>query len=162
MSDLPLLVERILGTPARLASLCAHVPVERLALHRQGSWCAMEHIGHLMHLDEHMLERMEDFAARRPTLCAIDLKAREGRLAGQCVRALGDVLEELRLGRHELVARISALDPGALRHRALHPCKGRPMTVSDQVFFIAEHDDHHLAVLRSLLQGRNALPAGAI
>jgi hypothetical protein len=151
--ELPVLLERVLGTAARLTDLTAHEPLERLSLRRQGSWSVMEHIGHMIFLQDRMDERVDDYAAQRSCLCRIELSDQEKILEGYTSRALGDVLEEFRLKRVYFVERIQGLDPGALRHRAQHPCRAERMTVADMVLYLAEHDDHHLVLMRKLLQG---------
>ncbi len=158
LEELPVLVERALGTPARLVHLTFHEPQERLSLRRSGSWSVKEHIGHLLYLDECMDGRVEDFMSRRPTLCSIELGDQERILALQHKRDLGDLLEEFRLRRNYLMHRVSNMDPGALRHRAQHPCRRIAMSVVDMVMYLAEHDDHHLAQMRSILQVHRALP----
>lgn len=157
MDDLAALLERVLGTAARLTDLTAHEPVERLGLRSQGSWSALEHIGHLIHLQDRMDERVDDYAAQRTCLCRIDLSDQEQILSGYTSRALGDVLEEFRLKRVYFVERIQRLDPGALRHQALHPCRPERMSVSDMVLYLAEHDDHHLVRMRKLLQANGSV-----
>ena len=159
IDELPVLLERMLGTAARLMDLAAHEPIERLSLRRQGSWSVLEHIGHLIHLQDRMDERVDDYAAQRTCLCRIDLSDQERILSGFTSRALGDVLEEFRLKRVYFVERIQGLDPGAMRHQALHPCRPDRMSVSDMVLYLAEHDDHHMVLMRKLLQG-NAILSG--
>jgi uncharacterized damage-inducible protein DinB len=50
------------------------------------------------------------------------------------------------------VERAEALGPADLGHAALHPRLGQPMTVVDHLFFVAEHDDHHLAAIGELIR----------
>ncbi len=152
LDDLPVLMERLMGTPERLSALTMHAPREMLSLCVQGSWSALEHIGHLVHLQDRFDERVDDFAARRPCLCRIDLSGQETILAGYTGRALGDVLEEFRLKRAYFVERLAALDSGALRHLAEHPCRGIRMSVVDMATYLAEHDDHHLLLVRAMLR----------
>jgi hypothetical protein len=151
LGEFPVLLERLLGTPARLAHLAAHEPRERLIMRRSGSWSVMEHIGHLLMLDERMEARVEDFMARRSELCTIDLGDQTRLLNGHRSRDLGDLLEEFRLQRVRLVARMEGMDPGALRHSAQHPCRQMKMRPVDMATYLAEHDDHHLASMRGIL-----------
>lgn len=151
LEELPLLLERMRGTPARLASLIRHHPLERLLLRRQGNWSAMEHIAHLLLLDQRLQERVDDFVNRRPKLCAIDLGDQAEVLARHRHRAPGDLLEEFRLSRTLLVARFWDMEEASLRHQAQHPCRGIRMSPADMALYVAEHDDHHLVRIRGLL-----------
>lgn len=157
--ELPALLERLLGTPARLMALTMHEAPEKLSMRMQGRWSVLEHIGHLVHLQDRFDERVEDFAARRPCLCHIDLEGQDRLLPGYTGRALGDVLEEFRLKRSYFVERLTELDPGALDHRAEHPCSRMMMSVVDMATWLAEHDDHHLLSIRAMLQagGRRSI-----
>ena len=60
-------------------------------------------------------------------------------------------LREFRTRRAELVSRVESLGDEQLAITALHPRLDQPMTVVDLAFFVAEHDDHHLAALTELL-----------
>lgn len=156
--ELPVLVERALGTPARAAFLTLHEPAERLSLRISGSWSVKEHIAHLLYLDECMDGRVEDFMARRIILSPIDLADQDRVLSVQRDRPMGDMLEEFRLRRSYLMERVVAMDPGAMRHRAQHPCRDMAMSAVDMVMYLAEHDDHHLAQMRGILQMHRGMP----
>jgi hypothetical protein len=60
------------------------------------------------------------------------------------------VLVAFRALRKELVGRVESLTTEEMGVTALHPRLGLPMTVSDHCFFMAEHDDHHLAAISEL------------
>ena len=51
-----------------------------------------------------------------------------------------------------VVGRLEARSPQLLERTALHPRLEKPMTVVDLFFFVAEHDDHHLAQISELLR----------
>ena len=150
---LPTLLERLQGTPVRLLNLLRDQPHERLVQRGTSEWSVLEHIGHLLYLDQRMEERLDDFLAKRPHLRAIELDETGDRFAGHRDRALGDLLEEFRLTRHFLLRRLRSLDPIALAHRAVHPCRGIAMDATDMAVYIAEHDDDHLVTMR-LLTGK--------
>ncbi len=151
LDELPVLLERLNGTAARLVALTAHVPRERLRLRPYGSWSVAEHIGHLIYLQDRLEERVDDFAARRQELCWIDMAEQVTALERHRSQDLGDLIEEFRLKRTYFVKRVNEFDPGALRHRAINRCRGISMTAVDMVLYVAEHDDHHLAAMRRIL-----------
>ena len=152
--ELPILVERLRGTPSRVLELFRGRPVERLTMHLHGRWCALEHVAHLIELQDHFERRLDDLCALRPEVGVIDLTGQEVRLRAQCRRSPGDVLEEFRLKRMAFVERVQELEAPVHRHVARHPCEGRPYRTVDMLHWIAEHDDHHLASIRSLLGER--------
>jgi hypothetical protein len=51
------------------------------------------------------------------------------------------------------------LPDAQLHATSLHPRLQQPMTVTDHAFFVAEHDDHHLARISELLRREPAANA---
>lgn len=49
-----------------------------------------------------------------------------------------------------------AVDPALFARAILHPRLKKPMRLVDHLYFVAEHDDHHLAFIWELL--RDATP----
>lgn len=158
LDELPVLLERVQGTTARLSNLLARQPLEKLLRGVDGKWSAMEHLGHLLTLQDRFASRVDDFEQRRPKLCDIDLRDQDPFIQGQRSRSPGDVLEEFRLKRIEFAKRLEHLHHRSLLHAAYHPCQDRTMRPMDMLLWIAEHDDHHLASVRALLDGPMTLP----
>jgi uncharacterized damage-inducible protein DinB len=152
----PDLVERLRGTPARLAERTSGVPLPALRARVGESWSIQEHAGHLADLEPLWLGRLDDLEARVETLRPADLKNRATWDADHNARALGDVLGEFRSLRERLVSRLESLGEADLRVAAAHPRLGQPMTVVDLCFFVAEHDDHHLAAITALRRARGS------
>ena len=149
---LPNVVERLRGTPARAESLLRGVP-DALLTRRDGErWSMQEHVGHLLDLGWLDLARLEDFRAGREALTAADLQNRRTHEADHNARPFGDLLAEFRSERHELVRRLEEFDEATAARRALHPRLNKPMGVVDWLYFVAEHDDHHLASVRALMR----------
>ena len=53
--------------------------------------------------------------------------------------------------RANFVARLDALTDKQVEVSALHPRLRQPMRTLDLAYFVAEHDDHHLARVTELL-----------
>lgn len=151
-SELPVLLERVQGTSARLSELLARQPLETVHLSVQGKWSVIEHVGHLITLQDRFEGRVEDFEYQRPSLCDINLSDQEPIIRGHRLRSVGDVLEEFRLKRQAFAKRVEGLHKAAMEHVAYHPCQGTRMRPVDMLHWIAEHDDHHLASMRALVR----------
>ena len=54
--------------------------------------------------------------------------------------------------RADLVAQLEQADEADWLRAALHPRLQAPMRLLDLAFFVAEHDDHHLATISELLR----------
>jgi hypothetical protein len=105
MDELPLLVERALGTPARIMLLAQGLPLERISMRIHGRWSVKDHMAHLILLDERLEVRADDIEARRRTLSAVEMSDQERFLTTNRDRTFGDMVEEFRLRRNYLVER---------------------------------------------------------
>ncbi len=152
----PYVVERVRGTPARLEELIASFDPSILTTRLGEEWSIQEHAGHLLDLDELHVGRLDDFDEGRATLRAADLTNRKTYEANHNARPIADILREFRAARHEFVARVENSDETDVVKTAMHPRLVVPMRLVDLVYFVAEHDDHHLAsmvvIARSLKQ----------
>lgn len=150
VEDLPFLLERMAGTPARVAALFRELSMESMTLRVHDDLSVLDRVAQMLYLDIRFQDRVDDLLARRPRLCEIAF-ADEGTLrAAQRDRDIGDMLEEFRLRRSSLVHRFNALDTSTISFKAMHPCQKRPMGVVDMALWIAEHDDHILAESRQM------------
>ena len=147
----PGIVERLRGTPARIADLVENVPHNMLIRRIRDKWSVNEHIGHLIDLDELDHTRLDEFLARAATLSAADMTNRRTHEAGYNDVAAATILEFLRARRTDLVKRLEELSEEQLTRTALHPRLQVPLRVVDWAYFVAEHDDHHLARIRELI-----------
>lgn len=146
----PNVVERLRGTPARVEEAVRDVSAERLVRRVDGAWSIQEHVGHLLDLEPLWSGRLDDFDAGADRLRPADLENRKTHEAAHNDAALGELLAAFRAARAAMVARLDAMDDDAIVRSALHPRLDQPMRVLDSAFFVAEHDDHHLAWIARL------------
>lgn len=145
-------VERLRGTPARLEDRLGALPAELLTRRDDERWSAQEHAGHLLDLGWLDHARLADYAGRREVLTAADVGNRKTHEARHNENSIGNILAAFRADRGELVRRLDELDEEFVSRSALHPRLQKPMRVIDWLFFVAEHDDHHLARITELLR----------
>ncbi len=147
----PNLLARLRGTPARLEEAMRGHSREVLIKKPQGKWSAQEHAGHLLDLEPLWLARVSDYLAGSAQLTVADLQNRKTDEANHNAQPLGTILAGFRSARAELVKRVNKLDV-SLRTRAIpHPRLKTPMRLVDHLYFVAEHDDHHLARIWELI-----------
>jgi uncharacterized damage-inducible protein DinB len=60
------------------------------------------------------------------------------------------VLHDFREVRTAFVQQLDHVDDDLIERTALHPRLKQPMRLLDLLFFVAEHDDHHLAQITQL------------
>ena len=80
-----------------------------------------------------------------------DLQNRRTHEARHNEKPIDVVLAVFREARMRMVQRLESLPDSALTTTALHPRLAQPMTIVDLSFFVAEHDDHHLARITQLI-----------
>ena len=148
---LPNLLARLRGTPARLEETLRGRTHEILTAKPQGKWSAQEHAGHLLDLETLWLARLEDYVADRARLTPADLTNRKTDEANHNARPLEQLLAEFRAARSTLLKRVDELDPPLFTRTLPHPRLNTPMRLLDHLYFVAEHDDHHLARIWELV-----------
>ena len=149
---LPVVAERLRGTPARLADRLAGVPHGVLVRRAGDSWSIQENAGHLLDLEPLWLRRVGDLAAGRPELAEADLTNRRTHEANHNAAPLGGLLTAFRAARGALVRAFETFPDEGMSFTALHPRLKAPMSVTDLAYFVAEHDDYHLARISELLR----------
>lgn len=153
----PNLCVRLRGTPARLEEMLRGVAHRTLIAKPQGKWSAQEHAGHLLDLESLWIARVEDFLKGGDTLTVADLTNRKTDEANHNARPLAEILAEFRVARRRLVDRVGELEPAVFAQSMLHPRLKQPMRLVDHLYFVAEHDDHHLATIWEMISRQ--LPA---
>jgi uncharacterized damage-inducible protein DinB len=147
----PNVLARLRGTPARVEEMLRGRLREILVSKPQEKWSAQEHAGHMVDLEWLWLARVEDYVSASVQLTVTDLQNRKTDQANHNARAPGEILAEFRGARLKLLTRAEELD-GALFTRAIpHPRLKTPMRLVDHLYFVAEHDDHHLARIWELV-----------
>jgi len=149
-TSLPEIVERLRGTPARLVERAGGLERSLLTTRIDGSWSIQEQVGHLMDLESLWAGRVEDLMEGRPQLRPADLENRATWDASHNDVPVGELLAGFDRERAGFMARVESLTHDDLARTALHPRLLQPMTVVDLCFFVAEHDDHHLARITSI------------
>ncbi|MGA9355543.1 MAG: DinB family protein [Terriglobales bacterium] len=165
----PDLCVRLRGTPARLEEMVRGCAAERMvrempraivpktasatAAAADGKWSAQEHVGHLLDLEPLWAARVEDFVGGGDKLSVADLSNRGTFEARYNERALPEVLAAFRRARLAMVDRLEEVETEFFGRTLTHPRLKTPMRLVDHLFFVAEHDDHHLAIIWEMVRG---------
>lgn len=146
----PCFVERLRGTPARLEEIVNQLSPAILTERIDGGWSIQEHAGHLWDLEALWEQRLNDFRSGAAVLTAADMTNRRTFEANHNAGSLKDILKEFRKTRHNLVNQLEPLTEQEAGRSSLHPRLNTPMRVVDWCYFVAEHDDHHIARIVAL------------
>jgi len=150
---LPNVCMRLRGTPARLEEITRDCAGEILVTKPGKSWSAQEHAGHLLDLEPLWTARVKDFTIGGAVLTKADLSNQKTHQANHNASSIEKILGSFRKERFELMRQLDSIDSPVLSRTMLHPRLKKPMRLVDHLFFVAEHDDHHLARIWELTRG---------
>lgn len=147
---LPGIVGRLRSAPDRLEHVLDRLTPERLIIKPGGAWSVQENAGHLLDLEPLWYGRLEDLLSGNDGLRPAELTNHKTHAAGHNDQPTLALTAAFRRERDKLVERLASLSTADLKATALHPRLRQPMSVTDLFFFVAEHDDHHLARIAEL------------
>ena len=150
VGEFPAIVERLRGTPARVEEKAARIHPRVRLMKRGDDWSIQEHLGHLVDLEALWARRTEELIGGSGEMSAADMTNQATRERNHNARALAAICAEFRVARGNWVARLDACREADAARTSLHPRLKRPMRLVDLCFFVAEHDDHHLAIVTRL------------
>ena len=149
----PNLCVRLRGAPARLEEMLRGVSHKVMVAKPDDKWSAQEHAGHLLDLEPLWLARVSDFVEAGVTLTVADLRNRRTDEANHNKQELKKILAGFRTARVRWVDRVEKFQPALFARTSLHPRLKQPMRLVDHLYFVAEHDDHHLARIWEMING---------
>jgi hypothetical protein len=150
------ILERLRGTEIRLQILTHGLDDNKASFKPDGKWSTKEHIGHLADLEELHEGRIDDFIARKEILRAADMNNTRTNNADHNNKNIADLIDEFASKRNIFISRFENLDDETQKFRSLHPRLKAMMKPVDMAFFTAEHDDHHLASIREIINNMNS------
>ena len=153
----PNIVERLRGTPIRVEMLTADVEPLILTKRLDDAWSIQENVGHLWDLEPLWLGRVGNILDGVETMREADLSNRKTHEADHNTASLIQLIGSFQDERTSLIARLDVMDEKTVLKSALHPRLGQPMRLIDLAFFVAEHDDHHLAQITRLKRSYDIL-----
>jgi hypothetical protein len=147
----PLFIERLKGIAPRLEEMMSTCNDVKASERVDNTWSIKENIGHLSDLESLHDGRIDDFIAKLPELRAADMSNKETEGANHNEQPVQQLLSTFRNKRSKFIERIAALDEVYFESTALHPRLQQVITFTDLLFFIAEHDNHHLTRIAALI-----------
>jgi len=148
----PSVIRRLGDTPGRLEEIIQSVSGDALHVKIDGRWSVKENIGHLIDLEPLWVGRLDDILNGETYLRTADLQNRKTDQANHNASGLRSLLQGFRAARNNTVHRLLQLTEKEIYSAALHPRLKTPMRMMDHFYFVAEHDDHHLVAITSILQ----------
>jgi len=147
---MPTIIERLSGAPARVEEMTRLLTPALQTQQLQDKWSVKEQVGHLGDMEPLWSGRFHDFVNGLPELRVADLTNQRTHTANHNATDIAVLWQRFREQREQLVKQLRQLPEEALERTALHPRLKTPMRIIDLAYFVAEHDDHHLADIREI------------
>ena len=147
---LPGILERLEGTPHRLTARFQSTPELDAVTHPAGTWSLRQEIGHLGDLEPLWTIRMQQIIHGESHLMVADLSNTQTHQSDHDAQSVAELIQRFAVLRTKTVTLLRSVRAEELEHVAIHPRLGTPMRLIDLAYFVAEHDDHHLAQITAL------------
>ena len=151
----PLIIERLSGTPLRLEQRFKSINSTILTERINNTWSIKENLGHLIDLEPLWQGRCEDIKNGQLELRPTDLQNVKTDLANHNNREVDELLYLFKQLRQQTIDLLDNINEETIFASALHPRLKTPMRTMDLFFFVAEHDDHHLARITEIMKYLN-------
>jgi uncharacterized damage-inducible protein DinB len=148
----PGILERLMGTPARLEEKIKNIPSEFYTIKPDNQWSIQENAGHLLDVEPLWDGRLDDILAGKSELRPADLTNKKTDLANHHSNSMKNILKAFRELRKSFTDKLRVLKEEDFEKFSLHPRLKTPMRIIDLCYFIAEHDDYHLARITFLYE----------
>ena len=151
VTHFPVIFSRLEGSLFRLQAILITADDEYCS-RSAGGWSVKEHIGHLYDLEDLWWKRLQDFLDRKEVLSAADMTNTKTTEAGHNQKTVEQLLQSFIIERQRMLETIYGFDKRTLTLESVHPRLQQSMRLIDSLFFVAEHDDHHIATISTLLR----------
>lgn len=145
------IIERLEGTAGRMQNKLINCSNNYLSSTKSDKWSLKKEVGHLGDLESLWLARVKEIKSGVKNLSPADLQNTKTHEANHDDRKILDLINDFGQQRSILVKELKNCVAGDLANEAKHPRLGTPMRIVDLAYFVAEHDDHHLATMTQLL-----------
>ncbi len=149
---MPDVLERLRGTVPRLYALTTNLSDAATSFKPEERWSIREHIGHLLDLEDLHIGRIDDFINRKEILRAADMSNAKTYQSNHNKKTCAELIEAFAKKRNHFISCIIKLDDETQLVKSLHPRLQVSVRPIDIAYFTAEHDDHHLADIREIVE----------
>jgi uncharacterized damage-inducible protein DinB len=149
------IAERLRGTACRLFEMAESLSELEAEQSYNSNWSIKEHITHLLNIESLHDGRVDDFINKCPQLRPVKTDAANTETEQNNKMDLKGLIESFKQSRVNLIEKLETLNLETHHFYSLHPRLQINMRPIDLMFFIAEHDDHHLTSIREVLINLN-------
>ena len=146
------IIGRLNDNHIRLRHHCQHLSDADSSKQLNGKWSIKEHIGHLIDLEDIHIKRLKEFSEFKKTLTGADMSNAKTEKANHNAKNVNELINEFEKGREHFIQVFFSLNEKCQTHKAEHPRLKAIMKPVDLMFFVAEHDDHHIASILEIIK----------
>ncbi len=150
----PFFIERLRATVPRIGELIQSCTEEYASENYGSAWSIKQHIGHLTDLEKIHDGRIDDYLEGITTLRPADMTNKETNEACHNQKTLDQLHDEFRNSRDAFLHRLENLDEQYFDARGLHPRLKQMITLTDLLYFVAEHDNNHLTKIATIIRSQ--------
>lgn len=152
VKEYDVIYQRLQQAPERLERLLQNKAEDPMLVYQpEGKWSVKEHAGHLSVLESLWRTRIHDILEKKPVLTPTDLNNSATSNAGLNKLSIKELLRRFAEERKQTLSLLDSIDINNHSNTSLHPRMQQPMRIIDIAYFTAEHDDHHMAVIREII-----------
>jgi hypothetical protein len=144
---LPYFLERLEGTIVRIETKVKSIDNKILSEKYNGKWSIKQNIGHLAEVDQIANKRIDEMISGVAIMSPAVFEPQDYN-----PWPIEEVISFFTKTRKSNLKKYSALSEGDLKRGSLHPRLKVQMTPVDLAWFDAEHDDHHLVKINSIIK----------
>ncbi len=145
-------IARLAQTPTRLTAFLSGGAADLTVRPGTDKWSVLEHAGHLFAVEQLWEIRFKEFAEGNKELYPAEMSGRSTFEAKFNEMESGKILEDFRVRRENMLEYLRGFEPDYFARRALHPRLQKIISPVDLLYFIDQHDNHHLTKIQLLLQ----------
>ncbi len=146
------LLASLTNFPMTLQQTIDTIPEERLAYNEEGKWSVKENIGHLYLLEHLWRSRFQEMCMGKDQMSPADLSNTATGKALFNQYPIARLTKLLASERGKTITFLKQLSTEDLLKSSVHPRLKQPMRVIDLMYFVAEHDQHHLAAILNIIR----------
>lgn len=147
------LLDRLAQFPAVLKQAPDVCPDAVTTIKPDGKWSVNEHVGHLFLLESLWRKRFQDIKDYLEKMSPADLNNTATDKSSFNESQVKYLLERFHAEREKTVLLLQGLNSEDLSKQSIHPRLDRLMSITDLMYFVAEHDEHHLRAIQQIIGG---------
>jgi len=142
------ILRRLENFPVVLHKWLKTCPKAMTTFKSEGKWSVNENIGHLTLLESLWRRRFQDIKDEKQDMFPADLNNTATEQASFNTLAMNDLINRLAYERAKTIALLRQISKDDLLKKSTHPRLNLQMTIVDLMYFVAEHDDHHMQAIQ--------------